>query len=118
MRISPKVSLIVPVVAVIVCLVAPAVASACVKSHCAIVPIPGNPFCRQCIIDGGDATAACRPYGNCGCIYFQCAAAPSSSAAADWRTFVVGGQIAGSDATASPASGGWEAIFDHLVVGR
>ena len=112
-KLSPKTSRIIPVVLLIACL-APAAAPACQKSYCAIVPIPGNPFCRQCILDTGEATAACRSNGPCGCIYFQCAAATVKPPAvtADWRSFVVGGEAAPGDAIASPAS-----LFEVSLLG-
>jgi len=73
----------------------PAAAPACQASHCAIVST--SPFCRRCVLDTGEASAACMDSGNCGCFYFQCAAVvapPTIPAAADWRTFVVDGRTA------------------------
>jgi hypothetical protein len=66
------------------CLATAVPARGCEASHCEEI----SPGCKQCVIDGGEAGAACRQVGGCYCVYFQCGVSPAAEAptkSSDWR---------------------------------
>lgn len=115
MKLSPKMSLIVPALTLVACLAIPAAGSACQASHCEYVP---GTSCRHCILDEGEAGAACRQVGSCGCYYFECGAAVAQPplAASDWRSFIVGGQDPAEAAAlpAAPSEASLAALFSGV----
>jgi hypothetical protein len=83
------------------CLATAVPARGCEASHCEEI----SPGCKQCVIDGGEAGAACRQVGGCYCVYFQCGVSPLAEAPAkssDWRGSF---EPAGFHESSPPAAG-------------